>query len=253
MKGRAQGTQLVVAQARSRQGWALERLGQSNEAAAALAEAQRLYTTAADKMGAAATLQTIGHMLYDKGASWKRVRRTRMLWLCSVRWAIRDALQARSTISAMSYYDQGDLVHARQYYEQTIAAYREIDDKSGLAGGLGNLANVLDSMGNLPESLKMQQAGLTAFREIGDQRGTASTLSNLGNLQVELGNLAAAEANYMEALQLHNQIGYKRGMAFALAGLADVFTQREIWHRHARSLKQRRIFAVTSGRNSTLR
>jgi len=81
----------------------------------------------------------------------------------------------------------GDLDRARQYYEQAIAAYREIDDKSGLAGGLGNLANVFDGMGNLPEALKMQQAGLAAFREIGDQRGTASTLSNLGNLQVEIG------------------------------------------------------------------
>jgi tetratricopeptide (TPR) repeat protein/TolB-like protein len=226
MKGRAQGTQLVVAQARSRQGWAMERLGQSNEAATALTEAQRLYTMAGDRMGAAATLQATGHMLYDKGD------------FTEARKAYEDALVVFRTLGNQGrvagslnnignvYYDQGDLVHARQYYEQTIAAYREIDDKSGLAGGLGNLANVLDGMGDLPESLKMQQAGLAAFREIGDQRGTASTLSNLGNLQVEMGNLPAAQANYMEALQVHNQIGYKRGMAFALAGLADVFTQR---------------------------
>lgn len=70
---------------------------------------------------------------------------------------------------------------------KSIAPYREIDDKSGVAGGWGNLANVLDTMGNLPEALKMQQAGLATFREVGDQRGTASTLSNLGNLLVENG------------------------------------------------------------------
>ena len=57
-KGRAQGTQLVVAQARSRQGWAMERLGQSNDAAVALAEAQRLFTAAGDRMGAASALQS---------------------------------------------------------------------------------------------------------------------------------------------------------------------------------------------------
>ncbi len=191
MKGRAQGTQLVVALARSRQGWAMERLGQSSDAAAALAEAQRLFTAAGDRMGAATALQSTGHLLYDQGN------------FTEARKAYEDALavfrtlgnQARVAASLNNigniYYDHGDLEQARQYYEQSIAAYREIDDKSGLAGGLGNLANVLDSMGNLPEALKMQQAGLAAFREIGDQRGTASTLSNLGNLLVEMGDLAA--------------------------------------------------------------
>lgn len=226
IKGRAQGTQLVVAQARSRQGWALERLGQSNQAAAALSEAQELFTAAGDRMGAASALQSTGHLLYDQGN------------FADARKAYEDALgvfrsfgnQVRAAASLNNignvYYDQGDLAHARQYYEQSIAAYREIDDKSGLAGGLGNLANVLDSMGNLPEALKMQQAGLAAFREVGDQRGTASTLSNLGNLLAEMGNLAAAEAKYKEALELDNQIGYKRGSAFALSGIADVLTHR---------------------------
>jgi len=55
-KGRAQGTQLAVALARSRQGWAMERLGQSNDAAAALAEAQGLFAAAGDRMGAATCL-----------------------------------------------------------------------------------------------------------------------------------------------------------------------------------------------------
>lgn len=226
IKGRAQGTQLVVAQARSRQGWAMERLGQPNEAAAALSEAQGLFTAAGDRKGAAAALQSSGHLLYDRGN------------FAGARKAYEDALAVFRSLGNQSfaaaslnnmgniYYDQGDLVHARQNYEQSIAAYREIDDKSGLAGGLGNLANVLDSMGNLPEALKMQQAGLAAFREVGDQRGTASTLSNLGNLLVEMGNLAAAEAKYQEALDLDNRIGYKRGSAFAIAGLADVFTHR---------------------------
>jgi eukaryotic-like serine/threonine-protein kinase len=225
-KGRAQGTQLVVAQARSRQSWAMERLGQMNDAAAALAEAQALFTVAGDKMGAAASLHLTGHLLYDKGD------------FAGARKAYEDAFvvfrtlgnQARAAASLNNigniYYDQGDLVHARQYYEQTIAAYREIDDKSGLAGGLGNLANVLDGMSDLPGSLKMQQAGLEAFREIGDQRGTASTLSNLGNLLVEMGNLKSAQEKYSEALQIDKQIGYKRGMAYALSGLADVLTQR---------------------------
>jgi eukaryotic-like serine/threonine-protein kinase len=226
MKGRAQGTQLVVALARSRQGWAMERLGQSSDAAAALAEAQGLFTAAGDRMGAASTLQSTGHLLYDQG-NFTEARKAYENALAVFRTLGNQARVAASLNNIGNiYYDHGDLVQARQYYEQSIAAYREIDDKSGLAGGLGNLANVLDSMGSLPEALKMQQAGLAAFREVGDQRGTASTLSNLGNLLVEMGNLAAAEENYTQALEMDNQIGYKRGAAFALSGLAEALTQR---------------------------
>ena len=226
MKGRAQGTQLVVALARSRQGWALERLGRSSDATAALAEAQGLFTAAGDRMGAASTLQSTGHLLYDQG-NFTEARKAYAGALGVFRTLGNQARVAASLNNIGNIdYDHGDLARARQYYEQSIAAYREIDDKSGLAGGLGNLANVLDSMGNLPEALKMQQAGLAAFREIDDQRGTASTLSNLGNLLVEMGDLAVAQEKYTKALEMDNQIGYKRGAAFALSGLADVLTQR---------------------------
>jgi len=226
MKGRAQGTQLVVALARSRQGWALERLGRSSDATAALAEAQGLFTAAGDRMGAASTLQSTGHLLYDQG-NFTEARKAYEGALGVFRTLGNQARVAASLNNIGNIdYDHGDLARARQYYEQSIAAYREIDDKSGLAGGLGNLANVLDSMGNLPEALKMQQAGLAAFREIDDQRGTASTLSNLGNLLVEMGDLAVAQEKYTKALEMDNQIGYKRGAAFALSGLADVLTQR---------------------------
>ena len=201
MKGRAQGTQLVVALARSRQGWALERLGQSSDATAALAEARGLFTAAGDRMGAATTLQSTGHLLYDQG-NFTEARKAYENALAVFRTLGNQARVAASLNNIGNiYYDHGDLAQARQYYEQIIAAYREIDDKSGLAGGLGNLANVFDSMGDLPEALKMQQAGLAAFREIDDQRGTASTLSNLGNLLVEMGDLAVG------AGEIHRSVG----------------------------------------------
>ena len=100
IKGRAQGTQLVVAQARSRQGWALERLGQSNEAAAALSEAQGLFTAAGDRMGAAAALQSTGHLLYDKGNFTDARKAYEDALGCFAAWAIKIAPQLRSTISA---------------------------------------------------------------------------------------------------------------------------------------------------------
>jgi len=71
----------VVAQARSRQGWAMERLGQSTMLRRSRRSA-RLFTAAGDRMGAASALQTIGHMLYDKGNFAERAKRTRMPSSC---------------------------------------------------------------------------------------------------------------------------------------------------------------------------
>ncbi|HZQ24883.1 MAG TPA: protein kinase [Terriglobales bacterium] len=226
-KGRAQGTQLVVAKARSTQGSALERLGLSSESAAAIAEAQTLFTVAGDRVGAATTMLVAGHLLYDKGDFAGALKSYKDS--LEVFRMLGNRLRAANSLNNIGnvYYDQGDLVHAKEYYEQAISAYREIDDKTGFAGGLGNLANVLDSMGELGQALQMQLAGLDAFREVGDQRGAGSTLSNLGNLLLEMGDLDGAQARYTEALQIDTQTGYRRGTAYKLFGLADLLTQRD--------------------------
>jgi tetratricopeptide (TPR) repeat protein len=226
VKGKAQQMQLLVAQSRSAQGGALERLGQLEAATAALQEAQTLFTAAGDQVGAANALSLKGHVFYDKGDFNGALNAYQDAF--AVFRKLGNRLRQATSLNNIGnvYYDQGDLLHAKQYYEQSIDAYREVDDKAGLAGGLGNLANVLDSMGELQQSLKMQQAGLAAFREIGDQRGTASTLANLGNLLLEIGDLDGAQERYAEALDLHRRTGYKRGTAYAISGQADVLVQR---------------------------
>jgi tetratricopeptide (TPR) repeat protein len=226
-KGRAQGTQLVVAQARSAQGWALERQGLYAQSASALAEAQALFTAAGDRMGAAIALQLTGHLLYDKGdlnGALKTYQDTYEVFR-----VLGNQARAASSLNNIgnAYYDKGELNQAKINYQRSIDIYREIDDKPGLAGGLGNLANVLDTMGELRQALDMQLAALNAFREVGDQRGTGSTLSNLGNLLLEMGDLEGAQQRYNEALQVDAQSGYRRGTAYKLFGIADLLTQRD--------------------------
>jgi eukaryotic-like serine/threonine-protein kinase len=226
VKGKAQQTQLVVAQARSAQGYALERQGQVNDAAVALEEAQQLFANAGDRMGAAQALNVLGHVAYDRGDFDGALQAYQGAFV--VFRTMGNKLRQAASLNNIGniYYDKGDLLHAKQYYEESVADYREVDDKAGLAGGLGNLANVLDGMGSLQESIKMQQAGLAVFRGVGDQRGTASTLANFGGLLLEIGDLDGAQARYNEALEIHSHTGYKRGTAYTESGLADVFLQR---------------------------
>jgi tetratricopeptide (TPR) repeat protein len=128
-KGRAQRAQLVAAEARSAQGFALERLGRLDEATTALIEAQGLFHAAGDKMGAAQALSFNGHVLYDKGdfqGALKAYQEAFNVFRTSGN-KLREA-GALNNIGNI-YYDQGQLEQAKTYYEQSIAAYREIDDK----------------------------------------------------------------------------------------------------------------------------
>ena len=202
-KGRGRGARLVVAQARTAEGFALERLGQLDAATAAFAEAQALFSAAGDTVGAAVAVQMNGNVLSDKGD------------FAAARNAYSDALAVFRSLGAQQrvasslnnignvYYNQGDLAQARTYYEEVLRIDREVGNKAGLAGALGNMANVLDGMGDLAGARKMQEEGLAAFREVGDKRGTASTLNNLANLLVEIGDLAGARQKYEESLGHH--------------------------------------------------
>ena len=56
------------------------------------------------------------------------------------------------------------------YYQQTLDIDREIGSKSGMAGALGNMANVLESLSDLSNARKKNEEGLALPREVGDQR-----------------------------------------------------------------------------------
>jgi len=225
-KGLIQGARLVVAQARAAEGFALERLGQLNDATAAFAQAQQLYSAAGDKLGAALALQMNGNVLLDKAD------------FASARKAYDDALvvfkqlgtqqRIAATLNNIGnvLYDQVELDQAKKYYEEVLRIDREVGDRQGMAGALGNLANVLDGMGDLAGARTMQEEGLAAFREVGDKRGTGSTLNNLGNLLAEMGDLAGAKQKYEESLAITQETGYKRGRAFSKYGLADVLASQ---------------------------
>jgi tetratricopeptide (TPR) repeat protein len=223
-KGRAQGSKLVVGQARSTEGRALERLGKAKESLSAFAEAGSLFSQAGDKGAAASAMNASATVLYDQGDfAGARKAYEDSLAVFQELGAKERAASALNNIGNV-YYEQGDLTHARDYYQRSLDFCREAGDKACVAGGLGNLANVLDSMGNLKGALKMQEDGLAAFQEVGDKRGTASTLGNFGNLLSEMGDLEGAKAKYEEAIRMHNESGYQRGTAYSIYGLSDVLT-----------------------------
>ena len=226
-KARAQRSQLVLADALHQQGWALERLGKTDQAEALFKQCQEIYTMAGDRRGAAMALTLQGHNLYDRGdfpGALQAYQRT--LDVFRAIGAQKDVAGALNAIGNV-LYDNGKLEDAKSQYEQSLKIYEEVIDKRGIAGGLGNLANVYDSMGDLAAARQKQEETLKAFREIADRRGEASTLNNLGNVQSELGDLTSAKASFEQSMAVQEQIGYKRSRTFSLRGLSEILREQD--------------------------
>ena len=79
----------------------------------------RVIHGAGDRMGAASALQSIGHLLYDKGNFTDARKSYEDASPYFAAWAIKIAPRFAQQVGNI-YYDQGDLVQARQYYEQSL-------------------------------------------------------------------------------------------------------------------------------------
>ena len=224
-KGRTLGAQLIVAQARSDEGWDWDRLGEYDKAAEALAEARKLFNAAGDHRSTAVSINLIGDLLSDKGdfeAAYRTLNES--LAMCRQYGFQKCAARSLNAIGSIQN-DQGHYQLARANYEEVLRINRETGVKTGVGAALSNLGSVLQYMGDMPGARKKQEEALQVFTEIGDKRGMGSTLSNLGNLLDDLGELPEALKCYEQAYELDQETGYKRGFGFVLSGWGRVLLE----------------------------
>jgi len=219
---KAQGSPLVMGQAKELEGWAWDRLGEMDTAVKELSEARGLGAATRNPRSAGTAARMMGIVLYHKG-DFAGARKSFEEALAIFR-KIGTQLNISHTLSDLGnlLYDQGKLEEARQYYEDSLRVDREIVRAQDIPGDLGNIANVLEGLGDLVGATRTQEESLQGFRGVGDKRGEASTLGNLGQVLLERGQLALARQNYDQALAIMQEIGYKRGRGFVLQGVAEI-------------------------------
>jgi predicted ATPase/DNA-binding SARP family transcriptional activator len=118
--------------------------------------------------------------------------------------------------------NQGDYASARILYEESLAIQRELGDRNGLASSLNNLGNAVRNQGDFASSRSLYEESLALRREIGDKSGIASSLNSLGDLYIEQGDYASAHRLYEESLEIFREVGNKNGIAYSLSGLGSV-------------------------------
>lgn len=215
-RGMAQGSPLLVAQARLLECRALRNLGQADRALAACEEGRRLYAGAGDRSGVAEALTHAANVLYDRG----------------------------------------DLPGAAGLYEQALATYQELGNRGGEAGALNNIAVVLKSQGNLDRARELYENVLAICREIGSRGGEAFALNNLAGVLLRRGELAEAEDLFTQALAIRREQGDRSGEAYALDNLGVVLRKRGdlagARSRHEESLRIRREIGQKIGEVASL-
>jgi predicted ATPase/class 3 adenylate cyclase len=120
-------------------------------------------------------------------------------------------LAAARLAFVQSNYNRGEVL-ARE----SLALFRELGDRRGIALSLDRLGTAAWRQGNFAAARVLMEEDLALFREIEDQGRVAWSLFTLGLLNTKQGEYTQACAQFEESVTLFKKLGNKRGLAAAL-------------------------------------
>lgn len=109
---------------------------------------------------------------------------------------------------SLAYY-QSDFPRGRQVLEDSLALFRGLNDKRGIAYCLNLLSQGQVMTGALEDARIALEEALTLFRELGDTRGMNYSLFFLGTMQLAGGKMSEARAAFEECLSYFQSAGDK--------------------------------------------
>jgi non-specific serine/threonine protein kinase len=154
---------------------------------------------------------------------WSEWRR----WLdgaLAIRESVGEPTHAAAKAKALSgggflAWMQGDQQTARSKLEESVALWREVGDRQGLAQALRFLSGSFESQGDYAAARPLAEESVELFREGEDTFGLGITLSRLGITALAQGDHAAARAALEEGVAICREIGDDWALALALRNL----------------------------------
>jgi predicted ATPase/DNA-binding CsgD family transcriptional regulator len=117
---------------------------------------------------------------------------------------------------------QGDFRRAETLCAESLALFRQLADRAGIAAALQGLAQVAMRAGRFTVARAKREESLAIFRESGDSWGVASDLVYLGLIDWMQGEYTAARPRLEEGLACYRVVGDPQGIAQALQALSWV-------------------------------
>lgn len=117
---------------------------------------------------------------------------------------------------------QSDYSAARLLFEESLAHWRELGNRRGIAESLNNLGRVAVEQGDYASAKALYEESLSILRELGDRRGIAILLNCLGSAAGNQGDYPVAKALYEESLAILQELGDRQSIAISLINLGLV-------------------------------
>jgi predicted ATPase/class 3 adenylate cyclase len=135
----------------------------------------------------------------------------------------RTAARAKALHGAgVLAWQRADDGAARVLQEESLAIFRELGHKPGIAASLLSLGMVAQYREDYRAAWALFEESQAIFRELEDKQGIASSLGGLGWAAHVQGDYAAARALYEESLEICCGLGNKQGIAWSLQSLGGV-------------------------------
>ena len=119
-------------------------------------------------------------------------------------------------------YYQGDHERAVRLNEQALAIAREFNSAFGIAYSLFTLSDAVRARGDRGRAATLLEESLALFRSLAHTWGISHTLTRLGGIACEAGEDARAGRLYVESLDLVRRWGLSSDSSACLEGLARV-------------------------------
>ncbi|MGI8855601.1 MAG: ATP-binding protein [Thermomicrobiales bacterium] len=149
-----------------------------------------------------------------------------MLALDHAHVAPADARAVALRGAAILALRQGDIPAAEAHARASVAAFRAMDDRRGMASAFNILGNAAFERNDYQEAIARHRDGLALRRATGDRRGISGLLGNLGRTSRFLGDYENAASYYREGERLHREFGNTQGLASTLGNQGHMARDR---------------------------
>lgn len=129
---------------------------------------------------------------------------------------VTPEVRARAFNAAGNLSGWGDNRGRAARYEASLALYRQLGDRDGIARALNNLGTTAADRNDHAAAIELFEESRQVFQSLGDDHSVALCLSNLGESAMEQGDLERAAVLLEEANAIRRRLGDSLGLARSL-------------------------------------
>jgi eukaryotic-like serine/threonine-protein kinase len=246
-KAKAQGSRLVLAEAREMQcGFWRDFRSTTENAVAACREARDIFAAAGDQEGEARSLRIWADVAFqtDVPESIRLFHQAQTIF--NRNGSEADVANVLNNLGNV-YELQGDPATAEKMLRQAVAIFQRLDDKKNMITAIGNLADDRLDLGDLRGAMQLYEEA-RQDRDPADTAYAALAGDNIAIVHQLQGDLEEAKHGFEQSLAIWQKNGVPDMSAYALWGLGSILLQ-EADFSGARKMYEQALAIRTSARD----